>query len=137
MARISLYNWALASAVSLVLLAAAGLAAFRLLRTLFGNRPAILIPLAVYLLIPLTMPDLGWWSSAIESLPLQIATFMALNAQVHYVRTGRFRHAVAAAAWVVFGLIFFEKAMVLPALLFAVSSGFLIDGRWWRAACGA
>jgi hypothetical protein len=133
-ARISLYNWALASAVSLVLLAAAGLAAFRLLRTLFGNRPAILIPLAVYLLTPLTMPDLGWWSSAIESLPLQIATFMALNAQVYYVRTGRFRHAAAAAAWLVFGLIFFEKALVLPALLFAVSSGFLIDGRWWRSA---
>jgi len=133
-ARISLYNWALASAVTLVLLAAAGLAAFRLLRTLFGNRPAILIPLAVYLLIPLTMPDLGWWSSAIESLPLQIATFMALNAQVYYVRTGRFRHAAAAAAWVVFGLLFFEKAMILPALLFAVSSGFLIEGSWRSAA---
>ena len=133
-ARISLYSWALASAVTMIMLAAAGLAAFRLLRTLFGNRPAILIPLAVYLLTPLTMPDLGWWSSAIESLPLQIATFMALNAQVHYVRTGLFRHAAAASAWVVFGLAFFEKAMVLPLLLFAVSSGFLIDGSWRSAA---
>ena len=133
-ARISLYSWALASAVTMIMLAAAGLAAFRLLRTLFGNRPAILIPLAVYLLTPLTMPDLGWWSSAIESLPLQMATFMALNAQVHYVRSGLFRHAVAASAWLVFGLAFFEKAMVLPLLLFAVSSGFLIDGSWRSAA---
>jgi hypothetical protein len=132
-ARISLYSWGLASAVTVVMLAGAGLAALRLLRTLFGTRPAILLPLAVYLLIPLTMPDLGWWTSAIESLPVQIATFAALNAQVHYVRTHRFRHAVAAAAWLLFGLVFFEKAVILPLLLLAVTSGFLTDGPWLRA----
>ena len=132
-ARISLYNWALGSAVTVVMLAGAGLAALRLLRTLFGNRPAILVPLTVYLLCPLTIPDLSWWTSAIESLPLQIAIFMALNAQVHYVRTGRFRHAVAAAAWLLFGLVFFEKALVVPLLLLGVTSGFLMDGSWPRA----
>jgi hypothetical protein len=129
-ARFSLYDWGLASAISVVMLAVAGLMAFRLLRTLFGTRPAILVPLAIYLLTPMTMPDLGWWTSAIESLPLQIATLGALNAQVYYVRTGRFRHAVAAAAWLFVGLFFFEKAVVLPLLLLGVSSGFLIDGRW-------
>jgi hypothetical protein len=98
-ARIALYNWAFASAITVIMLAAAGLVALRLLRTLFGNRPAILVLLVVYLVCPLTMLDLRWWSTAIESLPLQIAVFMALDAQVHYVRTGRFRHAIAAAAW--------------------------------------
>jgi hypothetical protein len=134
-ARISLYSWPLASFITLVMLAGAGLAALRLLRTLFGNRPAILVPLTVYLLCPLTMPDLSWWTSAIESLPLQIAIFMALNAQVHYVRTGRFRHAVAAAAWLLFGLAFFEKALVVPLLLLGVTSGFLMEGSgsWLRA----
>jgi hypothetical protein len=132
-ARISLYDWALASAITVALLAAAGVAALRLLRTLFGNRPAILVPLTVYLLSPLTMPGIRWWSAAIESLPLQIAVFMALNAQVYYVRTGRFRHAVAAAAWVLFGLTFFEKALVLPPLLLGITSGFLMDGPWMRA----
>jgi hypothetical protein len=132
-ARISPYSWGLAGTITVVLLAAADLAALRLLRTLFGTRPAILIPLAVYLLTPLTMPDLGWWTSAIESLPLQVATFMALNAQVYYVRTRRFRHAVAAAAWLLFGLVFFEKALILPLLLFGVTSAFLADGSWLRA----
>jgi hypothetical protein len=132
-ARVSLYNWALASAVTVVILACADLAALRLLRTLFGNRPAILIPLAVYLLCPLTMPDTGWWSSAVESLPLQLAVFMALNAQVQYVRTRRVWHAFAVAAWLVFGLAFFEKAMVLPLLLLGVTSGFLAEGPWLRA----
>jgi hypothetical protein len=129
-ARISLYNWPLASAVTVVMLAGADLAALRLLRTLFGNRPAILIPLAVYLLCPLTLPNIRWWDTAIEALPLQIAMFMALNAQVHYVRTRRFRHAVAAAAWLLFGLVFFEKSLVLPLFLLGVTSGFLIDGPW-------
>jgi hypothetical protein len=136
-ARTALYNWTLAATITVVLLAAAGVAALRLLRTLFGNRPAILIPLTVYLLTPLTMPDIRWWSSSLESVPLQIATFMALHAQVCYVRTRKFRHALAAAAWLLFGLAFFEKALILPLLLLAVTSGFLLQGRWpaaiWRA----
>jgi len=128
--RISLYSWPLASAVTIIMLAGADLAALRLLRTLFGNRPAILIPLTIYLLSPLTLADIRWWSSALEGPPLQIAIFMALTAQVHYVRTRRFRHAVAAAAWVLFGLVFFEKALVLPLFLLGVTSGFLMDGPW-------
>ena len=130
--RIALYNWAFASAITVIMLAAAGLAALRLLRTLFGDRPAILVLLLIYLLCPLTMLDLRWWSTAMELLPLQIAVFMALNAQVYYVRTGRFRHAIAVAAWLVFGLIFFEKALILPLVLLGVTSGFLMEGPWPR-----
>ena len=105
------------------------LAAWRLLRTLFGNRPAILIPLVLYLVCPLTFPDYSWWIAGVETIPLQIAIFMALTAHVHYVWTGRYRHALAAAGWLVFGLIFFEKAAVIPLLLFAVTAGFLLGRR--------
>jgi hypothetical protein len=132
-ARIALYNWAFASAITVIMLAAADLAALRLLRTLFGDRPAILVLLLIYLLCPLTILDIRWWSTAMELLPLEIALFMALNAQIHYVRTDRFRHAIAAAAWLVFGLIFFEKALILPLVLFGVTSGFLMEGPWPRA----
>ena len=123
------YNWALASTVSLAFVAAASVAALRLLRDLFGERPAILIPLIVYLLTPLTIPDLGIWSSAMESVPLQLATFMALSAHLRYVRTGRTPHLAAAACWIVFGMIFFEKGIVLPLLLFAITAGFLTERR--------
>jgi hypothetical protein len=132
-ARTSPYNWGFAAGITVVLLAAAGVAALRLMRTLFGDRPAILVPLAIYLLTPLTMPDIRWWSSGMESLPLQIATFMALNAQVHYVRTRRFWHAIAATAWVLVGLVFFEKGVALPLLLLAVTSAFLMEGNWAKA----
>jgi hypothetical protein len=134
LARAGLYDWALASGVTLVILAAASVAALRLLRTLFGDRPAILVPLAVYLLTPLTLPGLGWWSSAVESLPLQLATFMALDSHVWYVRRRRLRHAVATAIWLAVGMLFFEKGVVLPLLLFAVTSAFFVDGRWLTAA---
>jgi hypothetical protein len=129
--RISLYNWTLASAVSLAIVAAAGLAAFAVLRTLFGERPAILIPLAVYLLTPLGVADVGWWTVALESVPLQLAMFMALNSHIHYVRTARRRHLAAAAGWVVVGLLAFEKGLVVPVLLFAVTSAFLVGAGSW------
>src|SRR6266851_5252081 len=129
--RISLYDWGLASAVLLAFVAAAGLAALRLLRTLFGDRPTILIPLVYYLLCPLTVPDLGIWSSALESLPLQLAIFSALNAQVRYVSTQRVVHLLSAVFWVAFGMFFFEKGLVVPLLLFAITSGFLMgEGPW-------
>lgn len=130
--RASLYDWGLASAISLALVAAASLAALRLLRLLFGTRPAILIPFALYIFSPLTLPDLGEWSSALESVPLQLALFMAVHAHVRHVKTGRVTHLAAAAAWIVFGLLFFEKGMVIPVLLLGLTGGFLItDRRTW------
>jgi hypothetical protein len=122
LARISFYSWNLAMVVTLAFVLAAGLAAIKALRTLFGERPAILLLLAIYLLIPLTVAGTGWWADALESIPLQLATFMAVSAQVLYIRTSERRHLVAAALWVAFGMIFFEKGLVLPVLLFAVSA---------------
>jgi hypothetical protein len=133
LSRVALYDWSAASAVTLVLIAAASLVGLRLLRTLFGDRPAVLVLLGIYLLTPLMFPDISWWAVAIETVPLQLATFGALDAHVRYLRSGRFRHAVASAGWIVFGLIFFEKSMVLPLLLLAVTAAFFAEGSWLRA----
>ncbi len=131
------YNWGAASAVTLAFVALAGIAALRLLLDLLGERPAILVPLAVYLLTPLTLPDIGIWSSAMESVPLQLATFGALSAHLRHVRTGRARHLAGAALWVAFGLAFFEKGLVLPPLLFAFTAGFLAGEPRLPAAAAA
>jgi hypothetical protein len=134
LARISVYDWTLASAVTILLLAASGLAMLRLLRTLFGSRPAILIPLAVGLFTPLTLSALAFWGDTLDYLPLQLAFFLAVNAHVVYVRTGRFRHAVAAAAWLVAGLAAGAEGLVVPLVLFALTSGFLMSGPWQASA---
>ncbi len=134
MAKIALYDWGAATLLSLAFLVVASFACWRMLRTLMGNRPAILIPLTVYLATPLTFPDDSWWSSAIESLPLQAAIFLAVTAHVHYVRTGNYRHLIAATWWLAVGLFFFEKAMVIPVVLFIITAGFLEQGRFIHAA---
>jgi hypothetical protein len=134
MAKLALYNWGAATVLSLAFLVVASFACWRMLRTLIGNRPAILIPLAVYLATPLTFPDDSWWSSAVESLPLQAAIFLAVTAHVLYVRTGRYGHLIAAAWWLAVGLFFFEKAVFIPVVLFIITAGFLEPGRLIHAA---
>jgi len=131
--RTSLYNYPLDTAIDLILVGVAGLAALRLLRSLFGDRPGILVPLAIYMFCPLTIPALGEWSSALEALPLQIAIFMALDAHVRYLRTGKKRQFVAAMFWIGFGLLFFEKALLLPILLFGVTSAYFAGETSWLA----
>jgi len=138
-ARAGLYNWDVASAVTLLMLALAGLALLRALRTLFGARPAILVLFAMYLVTPLVVPVLTWWSATLGWLPLQIATFMAVNAHIRYVRTNQLRHAVATACWVAAGALFLDKGVLTPLLLLALTSGFLLPGNWassLRAALG-
>jgi hypothetical protein len=132
--KIAVYSWAVGAGVEIVLIAVASLMAWRALRTLLGNRPAILIPLALYLASPLTFQSYSWWISAVETVPLQIAIFGSLDAHIKYVRTHRLRHAVAAACWLAFGLLCFEKAAVIPLLLFAVTAGFLVRRRSLLAA---
>jgi hypothetical protein len=123
--RISAYDWGLIGAVTLLMQAAAALAVLRMLRVLFGDRPAILAPLAVYLFTPMTLTTTAWWAAALNSLPLQAATGMAVAAHVRYIRTNEFRYARAAFGWIVIGLVFFVKAAVLPFLLLAVTSAYL------------
>jgi hypothetical protein len=137
LARASLYNWALTCTVTLALLAAGCLALLRVLRTLFGTRPAILIPLAVYLFSPLSLAGADWWSVSLEILPLELAVFLAVDAHVRYVRGGRLRHALAAAAWVLLAMTAMDKGALVPLLLLGLTSAFFVEGRWATAVVRA
>jgi len=132
-ARAALYNWPAAMAVSLLLLAAAGLALLRLLRTLFGSRPAILVPIGIYLVTPLLVPALSWWSASLAALPLQASIFMAANSHIRYITTGRFRHAVVATCWMAAGMLFSDKGVLVPLLLLALTSALLRHGPWHQS----
>lgn len=118
---ISPYSWPWAAGTTLVLQLLAGLAVLRMLRVLFGTRPAIVAPLALFLLTPLTISALGWWAAALNVLPVEIAAAMAVAAHVEYLRDGKRGRAVEAVAWVVVGLLFFETAVVIPVLLLALT----------------
>jgi hypothetical protein len=125
-ARISLYDWPLAASTTLVLLAGAELAMWKMLRTLFGNRPLILIPLGVFLFSPLSLASADGWAVSLEVLPLELAMFMAVEAHARYLRTRRIRVALQAAAWQAVAMASMEKGAVVPVLLFALTSAYLV-----------
>ncbi len=131
--KISPDDWTLASAATLVLLAGTCFALLRMLRTLFGDRPGVLLLLVLYLLSPLSLPGLSWWTVTLEQLPLQLAIFCAVTAHVHYLRTREFRHAAAAAAWLAVAMLSAFQGAAVPLLLFAVTSAFFGRGTWPRS----
>ncbi|WP_326820256.1 hypothetical protein [Streptosporangium sp. NBC_01756] len=118
---VSAYDWALVSAVIMAVYAGAALALHRLLRLLFGARPLILVPLALFLFAPANFQAGTWFAAALNILPMQVALLMAMCSQVLLIRTGRARHALAGIAWTCAGLLFFEKAVVIPPVLFLLT----------------
>jgi hypothetical protein len=132
--RLSPYDWLLVSIVTLAGLAAASVVLLRLLVILFGQRPAILLPLIIFLFTPLTLPGLSFWTTTTDWLPLQLTVLAAIYSHVRYVRSGRVGHAIATAGWLTCGMLFDVQGALVPLLLFALTSAYLVPGRWPAAA---
>ncbi|MET8800299.1 hypothetical protein ABZV91_28375 [Nocardia sp. NPDC004568] len=113
-------NWGVTAAVLLAGQLAASLAVLRMLLVLLGRRRALLVPLAFYLFSPLTLPAFAWWSAALNALPLQFALAWVVGDAVLLDRTGRRRYAISGVLVTTVGLLFFEKAVVVPFVAFAV-----------------
>ncbi|GAA1466517.1 hypothetical protein NE857_07510 [Nocardiopsis exhalans] len=128
------YDWVTSAGTMLVLQGVAVLAFFRLLWELFGRRWAILVPLTVYALAPLTIPVLGWWAAALNAVPFQLAIVLALLWTVRYLRTDLPIFAWWAGAAVAFGMLFSVKALFLPSLMFVFAIAFLYPGSLFGAA---
>ncbi|MCC5579831.1 hypothetical protein IMZ11_29820 [Microtetraspora sp. AC03309] len=124
LSRVAPYNWFLVSSVMLALQAAASAGMLLLLRRLFGDRPGILVPLALYVFAPLTVPALSWWSAALNAVPLQVAMVFSLAAHVKFLRTGAVRHAWHGLAWAAFGMAFSTKGAFLPLVTFALTTAY-------------
>ncbi|MGN2639271.1 hypothetical protein ACTD5D_24520 [Nocardia takedensis] len=122
--------WALPVVLLVAAQAAASLAVLRMLVVLAGVRTAILVPLAFYLFCPLTVTAFAWWSAALNALPLQFALAWVIADAVALTRTGRTRYAISGVLVTVFALLFFEKAVVVPVVAFAVAVLVLVvEGR--------
>ncbi|MGY1804537.1 hypothetical protein ACI78T_14755 [Blastococcus sp. SYSU D00922] len=109
------------SAVALVLIhVLATIAVLRLVRVLVGDRPAMLTPFAVFLFGPLSLGAFGWWSAATQSMPYQVGLAWFVGDAVLLARTGRRRHAITGTLALVGTLAFFERAILMPFLAFAL-----------------
>ncbi|MGO9152225.1 hypothetical protein [Mycobacterium sp.] len=108
-------------AISLVVLQLlASLSLLRALHVILGWRPVLLIPLTFALFTPLAVPGFAWWAAALNSLPMLAALAWVCADAILLVRTGNQRYAVTGVLVYLGGLLFFEKAAVIPFVAFVV-----------------
>jgi len=100
----------------------ASLALLRALYVVVGWRPVLLIPLTFALFTPLAVPGFEWWAAALNSLPMLAALAWVCADAILLVRTGNQRYAVTGVLVYLGGLLFFEKAAVIPFVAFAVAA---------------
>ncbi|WP_066902364.1 hypothetical protein [Mycolicibacterium houstonense] len=118
--RLAPFSWVLAALSLVVLQLLASLALLRALWVILGWRPVLLIPLTFALFTPLALPGFAWWAAGLNTLPMQAALAWVVGEAVLLVRTGNPRHAVVGVLVFLGGLLFFEKAAVIPFVAFAV-----------------
>lgn len=108
-------------AVSLLLLQLlASMALLRALWVILGWRPVLLVPLCFALFTPMAVPGFAWWTAGLNSLPMLAALAVVCAEAVLLERTGNRRHAAIALLAYLAGLLFFEKAAVIPFVAFTV-----------------
>ncbi|WP_441959585.1 hypothetical protein [Mycolicibacterium houstonense] len=118
--RLAPFSWVLAALSLVVMQLLASLALLRALWVILGWRPVLLIPLTFALFTPLALPGFAWWAAGLNTLPMQAALAWVVGEAVLLVRTGNPRHAVVGVLVFLGGLLFFEKAAVIPFVAFAV-----------------
>src|SRR5579875_3458762 len=110
-------------AISLVVLQLlASLALLRALHVILGWRPVLLVPLVFALFTPLGIPGFAWWAAALNSLPMLAALAWVCADAILFVRTGNQRYVITGLLVYLGGLLFFEKAAVIPFVAFAVTA---------------
>jgi len=112
------WTWPAVSLVVLQLLASLSL--LRVLHVILGWRPVLLIPLTFALFTPLGLPGFAWWAAGLNSLPMLAALAWVCGDAILLARTGNPRYAATAMSVFLGGLLFFEKAAVIPFVAFAV-----------------
>jgi hypothetical protein len=142
--RVTEYDYWPYATLMLIGQLAVSVAFYRLLRLMLPATWALLVPLCLFLFNPLTLEVSAWWAVGLNLLPMQLAMVMALVAQIRYMRERRRRDLVALGLWVVFGLLFFEKALLVVAFVFLTVACLYGPGnpvravwtavrRWWPA----
>ncbi len=118
--RLAPLDWTWPAVSLVVLQALASLSLLRALHIILGWRWVLLVPLTFALFTPLGVPGFAWWAAALNSLPMLAALAWVCGDAVLLARTGERRYAVTGSLAYLGGLLFFEKAAVIPFVAFAV-----------------
>ncbi len=126
--RIAPLSFGTIEAPLLIVSVIGGVLMWRFLRALFGDRPANLIPLAVFLLCPLSVPPALWLASSLCVIPLQVFVVGTLFAVLRYVRApSTERLLVVGLVWVG-ALLWWQKSLLILPLVALFALLYLGDG---------
>lgn len=114
---ISPLDYRLVAGVALGGMAISYVLTWLLIRRLAGPRLVALVPLAIALCSPITLPATLWWAVSINQLAMLIAIPGALLAQLAYLRTGKARYGAIAVLTAALALPFYEKAVLVVPLV--------------------
>ena len=117
--------------LTLLIRLALAIAFWRLLRRMFGARPAVLVPLGLLLLSPVLIPATTWYRQCLTAVLAAVTMVWAVDAQLRWVLDRRRRDLVALLAATGIGLCSYEKAALIPLLV--AGSGVLVFARPRRA----
>lgn len=120
--RLAPLDWTWPAISLLLLQLLASLALLRALYVILGWRPVLLGPLTFALFTPLAVPGFAWWAAALNSLPMLAALAWVCADAILLIRTRNQRYALSGALVYFGGLLFFEKAAVIPFVAFAVAA---------------
>jgi hypothetical protein len=126
--HVSPYDWTLAASLLVGLQLLASLGCLRMLVVGFGRRWGIVPPLVLYLATAFSVQSALWWATGVQALPVQVAFFWAMSSQLQYLRTRRTSSALIAVAWVVAGLCFYEKSILVIGALGIVTVAWFTTG---------
>jgi len=126
--EIHAYDFTVAGAMLVAMQAAADVGLLVLLVRMFGLRPGILPPLALYLFTVFSTPMSVWWAAGVNQVPLQVVLFWSLASHVSYLRTREARHLVVTIAWLAAGFAFYEKTLLVLGALGIVSLAYFAAG---------
>jgi hypothetical protein len=129
--RFAPLNYALAIAPLLIFTALGGVLMWRFLGALFGTRPGNLIPLAVFMLCPLSLRAAFWLAGGLGVIPQQVFLIATLFATLLYVRKPSTRRLAAVGLAYAGALLVWEKSLLtLPVSVMFVLL-YLGEGDGW------
>lgn len=116
------YAWWTAATSVLVLSLLAVATCWLMLRTAFGPRPFVLVPLALFCFSPLAADASSWWAVSLNALPAQAAFFLVVTGFVLWTRERRARWALLVVVAFLVGAASGPRAllMALPVGAFVV-----------------
>lgn len=126
--RLAPLEWSVTVALRVGLQALATVLLWRLMVSLIGRPPWLVVVLTGYAFSPTLLPGIGYLTSAIGLATSQVFVLLMISAHVRYSRTPTMRHVIAAGGWAILALAFATQSAAALAVLPVMSLGILHGG---------